>query len=81
MKEGILLTGATGALGSMLLQRLCREGYDLLCLVRADDNDAARARIEAIVGKHDNVSVLRGDVTEPRCGLTENDCKTPRWTL
>ena len=76
MKEGILLTGATGALGSMLLQRLCREGHDLLCLVRADDNDAARARIEAIVGKHDNVSVLRGDVTEPRCGLTENDCKT-----
>ena len=43
MKEGILLTGATGALGSMLLQRLCREGHDLLCLVRADDNDAASA--------------------------------------
>jgi acyl carrier protein len=75
VKEGILLTGATGALGSMLLQRLCREGYDVICLVRAGDNDAARARIEAIVGKKDNVTVLRGDVTEPRCGLTDADCK------
>lgn len=75
MKEGILLTGATGALGSMLLQRLCREGYEVICLVRADDDNAARARIEAIIGKNDNVTVVRGDVTEPRCGLTEAECK------
>jgi len=75
VKEGILLTGATGALGSMLLQRLCREGHDVICLVRADDDDAARARIEAIIGRNDNVTVVRGDVTEPRCGLTEADCK------
>src|SRR5690349_18479541 len=58
----------------MLLQRLCREGYDVLCLVRADDDDAARARIEAIVGRQSNVTVLRGDVTEPCCGLAEGDC-------
>jgi nucleoside-diphosphate-sugar epimerase len=75
VKDGILLTGATGALGSMLLERLCREGRDLICLVRADNEDAARARIETIVGKPDNVTVLRGDVTEPRCGLTDADYK------
>jgi nucleoside-diphosphate-sugar epimerase len=75
VKEGILLTGATGALGSMLLERFCREGRDVVCLVRADNHDAARARIEAIVGKRDNVEVLRGDITEPRCGLTDDDCK------
>lgn len=75
MKDGILLTGATGALGSMLLQRLCREGYDVVCLVRGQDSDEARERIEAIVGKRDNIKVVRGDVTEPRCGLTDADCK------
>ena len=75
MKDGILLTGATGALGSMLLQRFCREGRDVICLVRAADHDAARARVEAIVGKHDNVKALRGDITEPRCGLTDDDFK------
>jgi len=75
VKQGILLTGATGALGSMLLERFCREGRDVVCLVRADNHDAARARIEAIVGKHDNVQVLPGDITEPRCGLTDADCK------
>lgn len=64
MKEGILLTGATGALGSMLLSRLCREGYDVICLVRAKDDSEARARIHDISGEYKNVKVIRGDVSK-----------------
>lgn len=73
MKEGILLTGATGALGSMLLSRLCREGYDVICLVRAKDDNEARARIQGISGEYKNVKVIRGDVTEPHCGISDGD--------
>ena len=73
VKESILLTGATGALGSMILKRLCREGYNVVCLVRAQDRNEARARIGAIVGNCENVKVIRGDVTEPRCGISEID--------
>jgi nucleoside-diphosphate-sugar epimerase len=75
VREGILLTGATGALGSMVLQRLCREGYDVICLVRGSDLIEACARIETIVGDCENVTVFRGDITQPRCGLTDIDCK------
>jgi nucleoside-diphosphate-sugar epimerase len=73
VKEGILLTGATGALGSMLLQRLCREGYDVICVVRAKDDGEARARIHGISSEYKNVKVIRGDVTEPHCGISDSD--------
>ena len=74
VKDTILLTGPTGALGSMLLQRLCHQGYDVVCLVRAQDRSEARARIRALVGDyHESVRVIRGDVTEPRCGITDMD--------
>jgi nucleoside-diphosphate-sugar epimerase len=73
VKDVILLTGATGALGSMLLRRLCREGHQVICLVRAADRAQACARIRAIVGDNENVKVVRGDVTEPRCGISDID--------
>lgn len=73
MKDSILLTGATGALGSMLLQRLCHQGYNVVCLVRGNDCSEAHARIRAIVGEQDNIKVVRGDVTEPRCGISDID--------
>jgi nucleoside-diphosphate-sugar epimerase len=73
VKDCILLTGATGALGSMLLQRLSREGYEVVCLVRAKDRSEARTRIQAIVGNLENVRVIRGDITEPRCGISDID--------
>jgi thioester reductase-like protein len=57
----------------MLLKRLCRDGYKVVCLVRAQDRNVARARIHAIVGDHENVKVIRGDVTEPRCGISDID--------
>jgi thioester reductase-like protein len=75
VKDAILLTGATGALGSMLLRRLCDEGQDVVCLVRAKDQTEARARIRAILGDRTDVKVVQGDITKPRCGLGAPDCQ------
>ena len=73
MKDMILMTGATGALGSMLLQRLSDQGYEIVCLVRGKTRADARRRVRELVGERDNVKVIRGDITEPRCGISDLD--------
>lgn len=72
-RDTILLTGATGALGSILLRLLADGGYRVYCLVRAKDRAEAHARIENIVGRRTNVKAIRGDITEPRCGISDLD--------
>jgi len=49
----ILLTGATGYLGTLLLARLLDEpdGPQILCPVRARDHAAARARVDAVLDR------------------------------
>jgi len=71
--ETVLLTGATGALGSELLRRLLKKEYQVLCLVRASDREAAHRRIRAIIGDAPHVRAVRGDITEPRCGISDID--------
>ncbi|PWB66324.1 MAG: hypothetical protein C3F17_01730 [Bradyrhizobiaceae bacterium] len=73
VKDTILLTGATGALGSMLLHRLSDQGYDVVCLVRAKSPGEARRRIRDLIGERENVRAVRGDITEPRCGISDLD--------
>ena len=73
MKDTILLTGATGALGSMLLQRLSDQGYEVICLARGKTRSDARRRVRDLVGDRPNVKVIRGDITEPRCGISDLD--------
>jgi nucleoside-diphosphate-sugar epimerase len=73
VKDTILLTGATGALGSMLLQRLSDQGYDVICLARGKTRSDARRRVRDLVGDRPNVKVIRGDITEPRCGISYLD--------
>ncbi|MFF9405315.1 thioester reductase domain-containing protein [Streptomyces anandii] len=80
----ILLTGATGFLGShMLLDLLRHSEAHVYCLVRAADEEAAAARLaEALKGYRlpwsaevrRRVTVLPGDIRRPRLGLTEE-----RW--
>jgi|GEM_PF-905375 nucleoside-diphosphate-sugar epimerase len=73
MRDTILLTGATGALGRILLPRLAREGYSVYCLVRAKDRAEANRRIRDIVGQNNRIKAIRGDITEPRCGISDLD--------
>jgi nucleoside-diphosphate-sugar epimerase len=76
VRDSILLTGATGALGSALLHRLSHEGHEVVCLVRAADSRSAAARIAAIASNKSNVRAIRGNVTEPRCGISADDLES-----
>jgi thioester reductase-like protein len=78
----ILLTGATGFLGMDALARLIeRDRDDVVVLVRASDDEAARARLDSVLARlYDEapvgaarVSVLRGDLLEPGLGLSDTD--------
>lgn len=75
-KDIILMTGATGALGSELLPLMLRKGYDTVCLVRASDTTAAQRRIDAITGSgHPNLRIVRGDITKSQCGIADADLR------
>ncbi|MEV6325715.1 thioester reductase domain-containing protein [Nocardia sp. NPDC051787] len=80
----ILLTGATGFLGSHLLLDLLRHSEaHVVCLIRADDDDAAAQRLEHALRRFAlpwsrevlrRVTPLAGDLRLPRLGLSEE-----RW--
>ncbi|WP_370949357.1 thioester reductase domain-containing protein [Amycolatopsis sp. cg5] len=80
----ILLTGATGFLGShMLLDLLRHSDAHVYCVVRAADEESAVARLGDALRSfrlpwsselRRRVTVLPGDIREPRLGLTEE-----RW--
>ncbi|MET9382599.1 thioester reductase domain-containing protein [Streptomyces sp. NPDC002928] len=77
----ILLTGATGFLGShMLLDLLRHSDAHVYCLVRAVDEEAAVARLGEQLRSYRlpwsaevrrRVTVLPGDIRRPRLGLSE----------
>ncbi len=77
-----LLTGATGFLGSWLLRELAAvPGHTVTCLVRAEDADAALARLHATADRYgiadgiawERVRAVPGDLARDRMGLSEAD--------
>ena len=82
--KSLLLTGATGLLGSYLIRDLLLDGRNLAVVVRRSRKQSAAARVEAIVvhweetlGKRlPRPVVLEGDLTLPLCGL---DADAHRW--
>jgi thioester reductase-like protein len=75
----VLVTGATGFLGHALLERLlCEPGLVVTCLVRADDDAQAAARLlwtaqraRSAVRPGGRLRVVAGDLARPRLGLPE----------
>ncbi|GAA2923105.1 hypothetical protein GCM10020221_19020 [Streptomyces thioluteus] len=72
----VLLTGATGFLGSHLLDELQRSGHRMSCLIRADSAEEGRGRLRAAFRKFaldasriDEVEICPGDLSRPRFGL------------
>jgi nucleoside-diphosphate-sugar epimerase len=72
MSREVLLTGATGFLGMEVLARLLeRTDRDVLCLVRAGDEEAAEARLDGVLSTlyrdaspyRGRVRALSGDLT------------------
>ncbi|MFD0360145.1 thioester reductase domain-containing protein [Nocardia sp. GCM10030253] len=82
----ILLTGATGFLGSHLLLDLLRHSQaHVVCLVRADDDKAAAGRLEHALRRFAlpwsrevlrRVTPLAGDLRLPRLGLSDERWET-----
>ncbi|MFJ8313426.1 MULTISPECIES: amino acid adenylation domain-containing protein [unclassified Streptomyces] len=77
--ENILLTGATGFLGSFLLNELLdRTSADIHCLVRADDTEQAAARIRRSLVEYGlwneftrgRIVPVPGDLEKPLLGLS-----------
>lgn len=72
----ILVTGATGCLGHLLLLRLVTEGHSVYVLARGKAGLNARERISRIMQPHggmDKVHVIEGDIRDPLCGVADTD--------
>ena len=74
----ILLTGATGFLGRHILAALLDGDAEVECLVRANGDAEARARldrcldeVDGFTGRRARLHVITGDLTQPRLGLTD----------
>jgi fatty acid CoA ligase FadD9 len=84
----VLLTGANGYLGRFVtlewLERLSRTGGKLIAIVRGNDADAARTRLEKVFDSGDphllnrfrelateHLEVITGDIGEPNLGLDD----------
>lgn len=78
--KNILLTGATGSVGSYLLKILLENKNKVYVLARAKGNKCARDRVldilrfwdEALIDKNliNNLHIIEGDITLPNLGMT-----------
>jgi nucleoside-diphosphate-sugar epimerase len=76
-RKNILITGATGFLGSHLAARLLQSDCQLTALARGTKSTSARNRIAEVlsevgVSHFENVRVLEGDISLPNLGLSES---------
>jgi thioester reductase-like protein len=63
----VLLTGATGFVGKEILDRFLDRGRQVFALVRAQDDEAAAARL----APHARLTPVAGDIERPGLGLAE----------
>lgn len=82
--RSVLLTGATGFIGRELMLRLLNAGVERLILVIRGDDEARQAKLdralntvlatpEEVASAKERITVIRGDVAQPRLGLSSDD--------
>lgn len=74
--KGILVTGATGFLGSHLTAGLLERGHHVTALARGSKNTSAEARVKDVLrdvgtSQLDRLRVFEGDISLPNLGLSE----------
>src|SRR5688500_3392084 len=80
-RNNVLVTGATGFLGSHLAYRLLEEGHRISVLARGSKSTSARARVldalEKVAGSDNGfrerlaqVEILEGDISQSDLGLS-----------
>lgn len=78
----ILLTGATGLVGSSLVPSLLERGHELVCLVRPQANKSGSRRMQQMLGSlissTGRVTIAEGDITLPLAGLSPEVIKCLR---
>jgi nucleoside-diphosphate-sugar epimerase len=74
----VFLTGVTGFLGGAFLSDLLQSSFDgeVVCLVRADDDDTAEERVRRSVGRFGGLDPLPGNVKVLRGDLLSQDWHT-----
>ncbi|PYS40563.1 MAG: hypothetical protein DMG14_10170 [Acidobacteria bacterium] len=75
-RKSILITVATGFLGSHLAARFLENGCRVTVLARASNNASPRSRVQHVlrevgVSHFDNLAVYEGDISLPDVGLNE----------
>src|SRR5262245_45407436 len=75
--KSVLITGATGFLGSHLAGRLLQDRPRVTALARGSKNTSPRDRVETIlrevgVSQFQNLEVVEGDISLPDLGLSES---------
>ncbi len=81
-QETVLITGATGLIGSYLLKVLLANGYKVYALARSKDNHSARERVidiqkfwdkDNFSRKARNLKIIEGDITKKDLGLSKHE--------
>src|SRR3954451_12513143 len=67
------VTGATGFIGRHLVERLLEREGDIYLLVREGSEDKLARRAEAAGEQADRLKPVRGDISEPSLGLSDED--------
>jgi thioester reductase-like protein len=77
----LLLSGATGLLGTYLIRDLTAAGVRLAVLVRPTRMETSRQRVESLIDRWEKIAghslprpvILEGDLRRPDLGLTDNE--------
>ena len=77
-----LITGATGALGQMLVPELARNGIEVICLIRPQRGETPDSRLSRLNLDKELVScVSGGDIKEALCGVSPSDVSRLRGKI